>query len=329
MRTLLVLVSYFLAAASVILPALAQERGGQPLTLQEERALTPKATFRECDICPEMVVVPGGEFLMGSPDDEKDREPWEGPQHKVQIRAFAAGKFEIRRDEFDAFVKQTGHKTAPDCMSYGDLVEGKPQPRDFSYLNPGFPQADSHPVVCISWRDAKAYVAWLSQKTGKAYRLLSEAEWEYAARAGSRTAYHFGNDAKALCSYGNGADQTFGEKPAPNFPKDFADIPCRDGHVFTAPVGSFAPNAFGLYDMHGNAEELVEDCALMLETGAGYVNPPADGSPLISGSCRSHVARGGSWAAVASSLRSAARDERVADSPLDTIGFRVARTLSR
>jgi formylglycine-generating enzyme required for sulfatase activity len=330
MRALFLLISLSVAAGAA-LPAFAQERSGQPLTLQEERALKPKDAFRECEVCPEMVVVPPGEFLMGSPEEEKDREAWEGPLHKVKIgRAFAAGRFEVRRDEFEAFVEETGRATGPDCTAFADLLNGKPQSREgLSYRNPGFPQGDSHPVLCISWRDAKDYVAWLSQKTGKAYRLLSEAEWEYAARAGAVTPYHFGRDASALCSYANGADQTFEGKRPPDVGEGWADLACRDGYVYTAPVGSFAANAFGLHDMHGNVEEWVEDCAFMLEKGVGYANPPADGSPWISGNCPNRVTRGGSWASPAASLRAAARSEAPADKPQDFVGLRVARTLSR
>jgi formylglycine-generating enzyme required for sulfatase activity len=323
------ILSLFIVSAAV--PSHSQDRSGQPLTLQEERALKAKDTFRECDVCPEMVVVPAGEFLMGSPEDEKEREGWEGPLHQVKIdRSFAVGRFEVRRDEYEAFVKDTGRATGPDCTAFADLLNGKAQAREgLSYREPGFPQGDSHPVLCISWREAKDYVTWLSHKTGKAYRLLSEAEWEYAARAGSAAPYSFGKDANALCSYGNGADQAFEDKRPPDVEEGWADIACRDGYVYTAPVGSFAANAFGLHDMHGNVEEWVEDCAVMIETGAGYANPPADGSPWISGNCRNRVTRGGNWASPAASLRSAARSEAPADKRQDFVGLRVARTLSR
>ncbi|MGH6816179.1 MAG: caspase family protein, partial [Hyphomicrobiaceae bacterium] len=175
----------------------AADRAAGPLTAAEERALRAGDTYKECVTCPEMAVVPAGEFLMGSPDNEEGHYADEGPQHKVTIaKPFAVGKFEVTRDEFEAFVKATGHKVGGQCfLRTGNTWEAKAA----SFRNPGFEQTGRHPVVCVDWNDAQAYVAWLKKTTGKDYRLLSEAEWEYATRgvtvASVQPRYHFGNAA--------------------------------------------------------------------------------------------------------------------------------------
>jgi formylglycine-generating enzyme required for sulfatase activity len=214
-------------------------RSAVPLCAAEERSLKPKDVFKECEQCPEMVVVPAGRFTMGSPNSEKDRDPDEGPQRTVTVgKPFAVGRFHITVDQFVAFVAETRHDAGSKCET---LEGGKLEEREGrSWHNPGFPQAGAHPAVCLSWNDAKAYVNWLSKKTGKPYRLLSEAEWEYAARArtepGSYPRFWFGNDEKDLCRYGNGADQKWrdGIEGAEGW-TSFA--PCNDGYAYTSPVG--------------------------------------------------------------------------------------------
>jgi formylglycine-generating enzyme required for sulfatase activity len=168
--------------------------GAAPLTAQQERALKPKDTFRECEDCPEMVVVPAGSFTMGSLAGENMREKDEGPQHVVTInRSFAVGKLHVIVNQFAAFVKETGYQASTTCDKWlsGDS-------RDGSWRDPGFAQEGSHPVVCVKWDDANAYAKWLAKQTGKPYRLLSEAEWEYAARGrtspGAYPPFWFGND---------------------------------------------------------------------------------------------------------------------------------------
>ena len=152
-------------------------------------------------------------------------------------------------------------------------------------------------MINVSWNDiTKEYLPWLSRKTGKTYRLLTEAEWEYAARAGSTTRYHFGDSERDLCMYGNVADLREGEE------QGLDDRHCRDGHVNTAPVGSFQPNAFGLYDMHGNVWEWVQDCYF------SYSGAPSDGSAWTTGDCSRRVVRGGSWNFSPRGLRSAIRN---------------------
>jgi formylglycine-generating enzyme required for sulfatase activity len=277
-----------------------------PLTAALERELKPKDTFRECENCPEMVVVPAGAFTMGSPQSESGRYVDEGPQHAVTIgEPFAAGRLPVTLDQFAVFAKETAYASRAGC----------------SWRNPGFVQEGSHPVVCVGWDDAKAYVDWLARKTGKPYRLLSEAEWEYAARGrtspGTYPRFWFGNDEKGLCRYGNGADQKAKSEGAfiigdPS--------PCNDGYAHTSPVGHYQPNAFGLYDMSGDAWQWTEDC-----WHGNYDGAPRNGSAWTTG-CEdgSHVVRGGSWSDNPRDLRAAVRFK---DPRPYLIGFRVARTL--
>jgi formylglycine-generating enzyme required for sulfatase activity len=277
-------------------------------------------SFRDCPDCPEMVVVPAGEFLMGSPAEEDGRDNDEGPVHKVSIqRPFAVGKYSVTRGEFAAFVRETGHKTDGGCNSW-DGKAWKLDP-DRSWRSPGFAQDDRHPVVCVNWDDAKAYTRWLSTKTGKPYRLPSEAEREYATRgvtaAAAQPRYHFGNDAGELCKYANGADQT-AKKAFPGW----SVAPCEDGFVYTSPVGSYRSNAFGLYDMHGNVWNWTEDC-----WNGSYEGAPSDGSARTSGECGRRALRGGSWFNNPQVLRAADRNRYFTVDRLSTYGFRVGRTL--
>jgi formylglycine-generating enzyme required for sulfatase activity len=292
-------------------------RSAKPLSASEECALKPKDVFKECDKCPEMVVVPAGSFTMGSPENERDRSDREGPQHALSIaQPFAAGKFAVTVDQFAAFVTDTHHDVGQTCRT---LEGGKNDEREGrSWRDPGFPQSGSHPAVCINFADAEAYVDWLSVKTGKRYRLLTEAEWEYAARAGTTTRFFFGDDEKETCRYGNGTDLEAKRK----VPGLGPSAPCSDGYAYTAPVGSFPPNAFGFYDMHGNARQWVEDCF-----HANYVGAPTDGSAWTSADCAVRVQRGGAWGYRPANLRSAYRDGNEPALRRSFTGFRVARTL--
>jgi formylglycine-generating enzyme required for sulfatase activity len=228
---------------------------------------------------------------------------------------FAVSRTEVTRGQFAAFIRETGHKIPDGCYA---REGGRQLKTELSWQSPGFSQDDGHPVVCVSWEDANSYGEWLSRKTGNAYRLLSEPEFEYAARAGSATRFTFGDDERDLCGHGNSADQTAGAA----FPT-WSVAPCRDGYVFTAPVASFKPNKFGLYDMHGNVWEWIGDCQseslAHLAQGAPAARPcPADAP---------HILRGGSWSDPPERLRSAAR---IAGPPRDRdqiVGFRVARDL--
>ena len=304
-------------------PASAQQRnrcdGIQIDVAGTQRCLMPGAgePFKDCSDCPEMVVVPSGSFMMGSPKSEAGRGPSEEPRHKVNIaRPFAVGRFEVTRGQFEAFVKATGYRVGKECWTYkNDKWKERP---GHSYRDPGFAQDNSHPVVCMNWDHAVAYAAWLSKKTGKPYRLLSEAEWEYAARAGKTTPYSFGAGPNDLCRYGNVADRT-----AKQVFKKWKIVDCSDGYVHTAPVGSFRPNPFGLYDMHGNVWEWVADCWNWTYEGA-----PNDGSAWTTGVCNQRVRRGGSLGGSMSNMRSASRNYSWTDIPYSIIGFRIARTLT-
>ena len=246
-------------------------------------------SFKDCEVCPEVVVVPAGRFMMGAPFDEKGRSADEGPQHLVTIDySFAAGKYEVTFEQWDACVDDGGCSYRVDDKGWG---RGK------------------SPVINVSWEDAQTYVRWLSRKTGALYRLLSEAEWEYAARAGAATPFSSGTTIRTDQANYDGT-QTYGGSSEGVARKK------------TVPVGSFPPNAFGLHEMHGNVWEWVEDC-----WNGTYMGAPDDGAAWTTGDCQRRVLRGGSWSNAPDRLRSANRGMY---SPIDRNslqGFRVARTL--
>lgn len=280
------------------------------------QALGAGTVFRDCEVCPEMVVVPPGRFLMGSPESETER--WgtdrEGPQHQVTIaRALAVGRFEVTRAQFAEFVEDTKH-AGSGCTEWTG-ARWKSDPAR-SWREAGFPQTDGDPAVCVSWTDAQAYVRWLARRTGKSHRLLSEAEWEYAARAGTTTSRYWGDSADEGCRYANLGDlemrRALGFEPA-------AD--CSDGRAYTAPAGSYRPNAFGLYDMLGNAWEWTADC-----WHESYRGAPADGSAWAeSADCAQRAARGASFSSNPRNVRSANRGNFTAATRYTHVGFRVAR----
>jgi formylglycine-generating enzyme required for sulfatase activity len=255
-----------------------------PLSPTQERALKAKDAFAECTNCPKMMVVPAGSFTMGSPASEPGRADSEGPQHTVTIaRQFAVGQFELTFDQWDACIADGG------CNGY--------QPSDEGWGR------GNRPVINVSWNNAKAYVAWLGKKTGKPYRLLSEAEYEYAARAGTTTAYPWGADIGTNNANCNGCGSEW-------------------DHKQTAPVGSFAANGFGLYDVVGNVWAWTEDCY-----HDSYNRAPTDGSAWTSGDCKLRVLRGGSWLSAPDGLRCALRGGDATDTRYSATGFRVGRTL--
>ena len=276
--------------------------------------------FRDCPHCPEMVVVPAGSFMMGSPPSEGWRRDNEGPLLRVTIgSAFAVGIHEVTRGEFGRFVSATGYwADAEDdgCWSrgYNLLLPA----RGRNWRSPGFSQTGWHPVVCVNWFHAHAYVEWLSGETGESYRLLSESEWEYVARAGTQTRYHWGDSSSSQCRYANGADMS-----AKKHNSGWTVADCDDGYYRTSPVGSFAANAFGLYDVHGNVWEWVQDC-----WNDSYAGAPGDGSAWESGDCSRRVFRGGSWSFPPESLRAANRNGDRPTIRHDFVGFRVARAFT-
>jgi formylglycine-generating enzyme required for sulfatase activity/serine/threonine protein kinase len=289
--------------------------------IEEERARRSHEVFKDCDTCPDLVRVAAGEYLMGSSKADIDSGAAagnEGPQRKIVMRqVLAVGRFEVTRDQFEAFVQASGHDAGSKCWTLEGNEPKEREPR--SFRNPGYVQVGTHPAVCVSWEDAKAYVNWLSKTTGKAYDLLSEAQWEYVARAGTTARHAFGNAEADLCAFGNGADRT----ASTALPAKWDYLRCDDAYVHTAPVGSFKPNAFGISDMMGNVWEWTADC--YAESLAGT---PADRRALTSGDCRVRTVRGGSWSATAHMLRVAVRGKAPASSRFDDVGFRVLRTLS-
>lgn len=274
-------------------------------------------TFHDCRDCPEMVVVPGGTFTMGdaSPSAPKDEQP----AHEVMVRAFAVARTEVTHAQFAAFVAETGYEAPGPCTTDVDRDGRWESVADKNWKDPGFPTGDDYPVTCMSWWDAKAYADWLSKKTGKRYRLLSEAEYEYAQRGGTATEFWWGDDVEQMCGNANGADASVMKL----FPRWRDGAACEDGHPFLAPVASYRPNPFGLYDMAGNAWEWTADCY-----APDYSGHPTDGSPFDHESCFYRTTRGGSWGYGVHDLRSAQRNwviriwQRGAD-----VGFRVARDL--
>lgn len=297
-------------------PPAGSPAGGQPL-----------ARFADCPDCPEMIMIPAGSLLMGSLDSEwttaQDRH--EGPRQTVRIAAaFAVGRFEVTVGQYRQFVAATGHQTGNECIGIIDPASPAKVWDDIpgrDFLSPGFAQADDHPVVCVSWHDAMAYLRWLSERTGADYRLPTEAEWEYVARAGKQDAYAFGDDESRLCQYGNGADRGMDATWD-------ANRWCADGvRVGTARVGAYRPNAFGLMDTHGNVHEWVADCY-----HDAYTDMPAStrasGAAWAAPDCATRVIRGGCWAYPPAQLRSARREAWEPFKRSYCVGFRVARTLT-
>jgi len=266
----------------------------------------------------EMVWVPRGDFTMG--DTQGVGEENEAPVHQVAIEGFALGRYEVTVGQFECYVEATGHVT--DAEKQGDSLcfDGKwYAAAGASWRNPGFAQSARHPVACVSWNDALAYLAWLSEQAGSVYRLPTEAEWEYAARAGSDTAWYWGDDPSAAGEYANVADRTAREVH-PNM-----DVhECTDGHVHTAPVGSYAPNAFGLYDMVGNQWEWTG--SRFSERYEGEELVAAD--PGAVSADQQMAVRGGSWFDGVRRTRSAGRGMAVPANRYSDVGFRVAKVRS-
>ena len=264
------------------------------------------SAFRDCTVCPEMVVVPAGSFMMGPAGNKPGRV-----QRRVTIGTpFAIGRFQVTRAQFEAFVKATGHGVGNRCWTYDK--QGWKAPKGLTYRNPGFAQGPTHPAVCVNWHDAIAYVAWLSKITGKRYRVPSEAEWEYAARAGTTTPFWWGSSISPEQANFNGSAGS-NKGAAANY------------RMRTVKVDAFRPNPWGLYQVHGNVWEWIGgDCWNETLEGA-----PTDGAPWFYGDCRNRVLRGGSWASPPGNLHTSARNwDRKAHRNY-VIGFRVARTLLR
>ncbi|MFK3645758.1 dihydropyoverdine dehydrogenase [Pseudomonas protegens] len=263
----------------------------------------PGSVFKDCKNCPEMVVLPAGSFVMGTPEDEVGREPDEGPQHTVTFKnAFAMSRFHVTAAELDAYIRETGTVIKDGDDRPGRLCQAS---------KPRYEQGPRQPAVCVDYDDVQAYTQWLSKKTGKHYRMVSEAEREYAARAGSTGSFPFPFDEEGQYQITKHAN-TYGPK---------------DGFSFTAPVGSYPPNAFGMYDMHGNVYEWVADC-----WHPDYVGAPADGRAWMEeseGVCLDAQIRGNDWGEAPVFSRSGNRNSRKREVRGDWLSFRVVRELEQ
>lgn len=287
----------------------------------------PAGEPRDCEVCPELAVVPPGQFMMGSAPDAPELDAASGESPAVELsfsRPFLVSTREITVGEFRRFVDATGAKAVPGCRvwSGGQWV----QDHDRSWRDPGFaaPPGDDDPVVCVSWDDARAYAEWLSKESGRRYRLPSEAEWEYVARGGTSFPRFWGErDSREdvalslACDYANVYDASAFDAlrlPYPN-------ARCSDGATWLAPVGRYKPNAFGVYDIIGNAREWVMDCF----TGS-YAGRPRDVRAWTwQGGCELKGVRGGSFASRPRDARAPARGAELSAHRQSDLGFRVAR----
>jgi len=283
-------------------------------TTSATTALANGEVFRDCPTCPLMKVVPPGRFMQGSAADDPEAQPFEQPQHPVAIGyAFGIGVYEVTVGEFREFVEATSRKITG-CTVYDGTWRERP---DLSWSDVGYPQTSAHPVACVSWRDALDYTTWLSHKTGQHYRLPSASEWEYAARAGSAAPRPWSKNIELACNSANVADLAAGER----YP-GWKVHPCNDGYVYSAPVGSFAPNGFGLYDMLGNVFEWMQDC-----WHADYRGSPSNGSAWLTGDCSERDLRGGSWFTTPAYVSAAARNHFQEGYRSNSIGLRLVREL--
>jgi len=269
--------------------------GGKPLGVEViEGFSSANNSFRDCDMCPKLISLSHGKAEIGSRLTEKGRGIGESPRRTITIsKGFAIGKYEVKRIEFAKFIKETGHQVTAQCTR----KEAKGDPPNWK--NPGYRQGLHDPVVCISYRDARAYILWLSEHTGRPYRLPSQAEWEYAARAGTNTAYAFG----------------------PTLSPGQANFGRNKGG--TTRAGTYDPNAGLIHDMHGNVWEITDDCWT-----PDLSKIPEDASPVgITGDCTRKVIKGGAWDSSVEKLRSAARGVLPEDTGSNAVGFRVVRDM--
>jgi formylglycine-generating enzyme required for sulfatase activity len=308
--------NYRLWVFATLIAAAAQAPAASPPRV----ALTEGAVFRDCANCPEMVVIPPGEFTMGADAGEAGRP--EGAPHRVRIGYFfAAGRFEITNRQLTDFINATGHKMAEGCNEWDPAQQTIRRYPELGWRNPGYgrPPADDEPVVCLRWSDAKAYTAWLSAETSRRYRLLTEAEWEYLARAGTQSNYAWGENPADACRVANVNDAAHADK---TYPAESA--PCDDGYAMVAPIGRFPPNKFGLFDVIGNVWEWTEDCYR-----APYpADAPRNGAALqIKSGCDRRAVRGGSWRSTMFRQRPSWRGRDPENQVSNIFGMRVARDL--
>lgn len=285
-------------------------------------AYTQSATSAsDCAYCPTMVEIPAGTAMLGVEPYEANRKRGDMPLREVSIGyRLAVAATETTRAQFRAFVKATAYKVADQGCNTWTTNRILGYVKHHRWDNPGYPQTEEHPVVCVSHTDATAYAEWLSAETGKPYRLLSSAEFEYATRAGTRGPWFWGTANQEACEYANVADATFRRS------FDYSPVfHCNDNYERTAPVGRFKPNPWGLYDMLGNAWEWTDDCLHQDPT-----NAPLDGRAWLAednGECERRIPRGGSWVSGSDWVRAGAQAGDRAHYHSQLLGFRVALTL--
>jgi formylglycine-generating enzyme required for sulfatase activity len=287
-------------------------------------------SFRDCTDCPALAVIPAGEGVIGSSAEalaaaqvSPRMAPREQPPRTVVFaEAFAAGLYPVTRGQFAAFVAATGHRPLAGCTVPAADGQGFRVEPSLSWRSPGFAQTDRHPVVCVSHTDASAYAAWLAAVTGKPYRLLSEAEWEYAARAGLAADRWWGAAAAAVCAHVNGQDRTRAAL-RPGIGGEDAVAPCEDGFAFTADVEAFPLNPWGV-SMIGNVREWVADCWAETHAGAPATPAPRDTPP-----CTYRALKGSSFDYPVAHLRAPTRYRYPQETRYPNIGFRVGRAVSR
>ncbi len=286
------------------------------------RAADANAPFRDCPDCPEMQRVPAGTFVMGTPGVAPSAEGRAESQATIVriAKPFALGRTEVTRREFRTFLGESSYEQKGDCVLWDAVQQRFTLERAANAAEAQEEEVtDEMPATCVSWQDARAYVQWLAKKTGKPYRLPSEAEWEYSARAGSVTQWPWGDTAADGCDFANTYDLSGRERAS----LGWDPVRCRDGYAGLAPSGALRPNAYGLYDLIGNVAEWVDDCYT-----DSYVGRPKDGRAWFwNGGCRRHVFRGGSWASPPEQTRSAYRSAADAQTRLETLGLRVALDL--
>jgi formylglycine-generating enzyme required for sulfatase activity len=277
--------------------------------------------FKECVDCPEMVIIPPGSFTQGYDGGLEER--YEGPRREITISySFAIGRFEVTQAQYRTFIETSGYEASVGCFMWNGVSADFIDAHGWEDPDYGRPPADDEPVACLNWTHVDAYVSWLAAHTGQPYRLVSEAEWEYVARAGrsSDTSYVWGEDESEVCLHGNVLDQS-AARAQPELPMPAA--PCDDGYPGIAPVGQFSANPFGVYDITGNVWEWLQDCYVMPYPD----DAPTDGSAYINEECERRAVRGGSWISTMFWQRPTFRGRDPEDLTSRIFGLRVARDL--
>lgn len=318
-----------LSTTPVVTPIPEVQPGPEPQPeLRQKPQPEPQPIFKENLVAQALRTIRGGNYSMGCSVGDSTCEQYEKPAVQINVPDFSIGQTEVTVGQFKRFVNATAYVTDAEknaggfngCYVFRDVggISRSTAKWDWNknsnWKNPGFQQTDNHPVTCVSWNDAKAYAQWLSDSTGNAYRLPTEAEWEFAARAGTTTRFQAGNEPTALCKHGNGADRT----KSPKGSRWASRTNCADNHWFSAPVGTFVANGYDLHDMQGNVWEWVEDT-----WSANHSNAQTDGAANLSGDLNQRVLRGGGWDGGTRQQRLSARRLGQKASRTSMIGFRL------